>query len=159
MKTTNFKLILIAILCIAFKSYSQNLIDNTSLDGKSLAQIFNKAYVEVLKTNDSYIKIKDRYTAYVDIDTKKRYLVISASYSLNSKSKTSNLEKLEFINKLNAEIALIKSFYSSSNNSITYKAYLWIENGFNDVTLVKMWKSYIAALDLAITKDPEKKFL
>jgi hypothetical protein len=159
MKTTNFKFVLIAILCIAFKSYSQNLIDNTSLNGNLLGKIFNNAYVEVLETKDNYIKIKDKYTAYIDIDANKRYLVISGSYSLNANSKTSDLEKLEFVNKINAEIALIKSSYSSSNNSITYKAYLWIEKGFNDVTLIKMWKSYITALDLAITKDPEKKFL
>lgn len=161
MKTLHFtskkiKLILVGLF-ISTISFSQNYIDNTTLNTQKVAEIFKNAYVEVLQVNSSYLKIKDKYETFVDLDSQNRYISISGNYALQPN--LTKMEILEFINKLNTEVALVKSYYGENNNSINYVAYLWIEKGFTDATLIKMLKSYNLALDLILQKDPDYKYL
>ncbi|SFS64695.1 YbjN domain-containing protein [Lutibacter maritimus] len=161
MKTLHFtskkiKLILVGLF-ISTISFSQNYIDNTTLNTQKLSEIFKNAYVEVLQVNSSYLKIKDKYETFVDLDSQNRYISISGNYALQPN--LTKMEILEFINKLNTEVALVKSYYGENNNSINYVAYLWIEKGFTDATLIKMLKSYNLALDLILQKDPDYKYL
>jgi hypothetical protein len=161
MKTLHFtskkiKLILVGLF-ISTISFSQNYIDNTTLNTQKVAEIFKNAYVEVLQVNSSYLKIKDKYETFVDLDSQNRYISISGNYALQPN--LTKMEILEFINKLNTEVALVKSYYGENNNSINYVAYLWIEKGFTDATLIKTLKSYNLALDLILQKDPDYKYL
>lgn len=161
MKPTHFttkkaKLLIVGIL-FSTLSFSQNFVDNSTLTSKGLSDIFERAFIEVLEVKDSYIQVKDIYTTFVDLDPNKRYISLSGNYAM--KPNLSKYEILEFINMLNTEVALVKSYYGKSNNSINYIAYLWIEKGFTDATLIKTLKSYNLALDLILQKDPDQKFL
>ena len=161
MKTLSFtskkiKLILVWLF-ISTISFSQNYIDNTTLNAQKVAEIFKNAYIEVLEVNSSYLKVKDKYETFVDLDSQNRYISISGNYALQPN--LTKMEILEFINKLNTEVALVKSYYGENNNSINYVAYLWIEKGFTDATLIKTLKSYNLALDLILQKDPDYKYL
>ena len=151
-----FKLVIIGLLFTSV-TFSQTYIDNTTLTSKSLADIFERAFVEVTEIQDSYVKVKDVYASFVDLDPSKRYISISGNYAF--KPNLNKTEILEFINKVNTEVVLVKAYYGESNNSINYIAYMWIEKGFTDASLIKMLKSYNLALDLVLQKDPDQKFL
>lgn len=150
------KTLLIALF-ISTLGFSQNYVDNSNLTTKNLSDIFERAFVEVLDVKDNYIQVKDIYKTFVDLDPNKRYISLSGNYALQPN--LSKYEILEFINMLNTEVALVKAYYGESNNSINYIAYLWIEKGFTDATLIKTLKSYNLALDLILQKDVNKKFL
>ncbi|MBI9040384.1 hypothetical protein [Lutibacter sp.] len=150
------KFVIVALLISAI-SFSQNYIDNSTLTTQKLSEMFKNAYVEVLQVNDSYLKIKDKYESFIDLDSEKRYITISGNYALQPN--LTKMEILDFINKLNTDVALVKSYYGENNNSINYVAYLWIEKGFTDATLIKTLKSYNLALDLILQKDPDYKYL
>lgn len=154
--TKKVKLLIVGIL-FSTLSYSQNYVDNSNLTSKGLSDIFERAFIEVLEVKDSYIKVKDIYTTFVDLDPSKRYISLSGSFAMQPN--LSKYEIFEFINKMNTEVALVKSYYGESNNSINFIAYLWIEKGFTDATLIKTLKSYNIALDLILQKDADQKFL
>jgi hypothetical protein len=149
--------LLFVSLFITTLTYAQNYIDNSSLNTQKLSDIFKNAYVEVLEVQSTYLKIKDKYTSFVDLDAQNRYISISGNYVLQPNN--SKIEILDFINKLNNEVALVKSYYLEANNSINFIAYLWVEKGFTDATLIRTLKSYNLALDLILEKDPNAQFI
>jgi len=161
MKTLNItskKLKLVFIgLFISTISFSQNYVDSSTLTVEKLAEIFKNAYVEVLEVKNSYLTVKDKYKTFIDLDSQNRYIALSGNYAL--KPNLNKVEILDFINKINTEVALVKAYYKEANNSINYIAYLWIEKGFTEATLIKTLQSYNLALDLVLQKDPELKFL
>ena len=69
---------------------------------------------------------------------------------------TSKKDALELVNKLNAEVALIKVYYSESTNTITYFYYFWTEGGFTQKSLISSLLLYKTALDLSLDKDTGK---
>ncbi|MFD0761836.1 YbjN domain-containing protein [Lutibacter aestuarii] len=110
-----------------------------------------------MEVKSSYVTVKDKYKTFIDLDSQKRYITLSGNYAL--KPNLNKVEILDFINKINTEVALVKAYYKEANNSINYIAYLWIEKGFTEATLIKTLQSYNLALDLVLQKDPNLKFL
>ncbi|MFM7897074.1 MAG: YbjN domain-containing protein, partial [Flavobacterium sp.] len=108
----------------------------------------------VQEVKDTYIKIKDVFSIYLDIDANKRFITLSGVYNLVEG--TSKKDALELVNKLNAEVALIKVYYSESSNSITYYYYFWTEGGFTQKSLIGAVRLYKTALNLSLDKDTAK---
>ncbi|MCK6608480.1 MAG: YbjN domain-containing protein [Flavobacterium sp.] len=135
-------------------SFSQKLINANEVTPAFLKETFDNAYIEVLEVKDTYIKVKDVYTIYLDIDANKRYVTLSGVYNLVEG--TTKRDALDLVNKLNAEVALIKVYYSESTNSITYYYYFWTEGGFTQKSLIGALRLYKTALNLSLDKDTAK---
>ena len=135
-------------------SFSQRLINANEVTPAFLKETFDNAYIEVLEVKDTYIKIKNTYNIYLDIDSNKRYVTLSSVYNLVDGAPKRDV--LELINKLNAEVALIKTYYSESTNTITYYYYFWTDGGFTQKSLVNSMRLYKTALDLTLEKDTGK---
>lgn len=134
-------------------SYAQRLVSEDELTTQLLKETFDNAYIEVLEVKDTYIKVKDVFTVYMDIDKNKRYVAFNSTYNLSDKATPT--KALTLMNKLNAEVALIKSYYTESSNTITYYYYFWTEGGFTQKSLVSALKLYKSALNLSLEKDTE----
>lgn len=135
-------------------SFSQKIINANEVTPAFLKETFDNAYIEVLEVKDTYIKVKDVYTIYLDIDANKRYVTLSGVYNLVEG--TTKRDALDLVNKLNAEVALIKVYYSESTNSITYYYYFWTEGGFTQKSLIGALRLYKTALNLSLDKDTAK---
>ena len=145
---------LFALFLITTNSYSQKLINASEVTSSFLKETFDNAFIEVQEVKDTYIKIKDVFSIYLDIDANKRFITLSGVYNLVEG--TSKKDALELVNKLNAEVALIKVYYSESSNSITYYYYFWTEGGFTQKSLIGALRLYKTALNLCIEKDTKK---
>ncbi|MCD8518803.1 MAG: YbjN domain-containing protein [Flavobacterium sp.] len=135
-------------------SFSQRLINANEVTPAFLKETFDNAFIEVQEVKDTYIKIKDVFSIYLDIDANKRFITLSGVYNLVEG--TSKKDALELVNKLNAEVALIKVYYSESSNSITYYYYFWTEGGFTQKSLIGAVRLYKTALNLSLDKDTAK---
>ncbi len=135
-------------------SFSQRLINANEVTPAFLKETFDNAFIEVQEVKDTYIKIKDVFSIYLDIDANKRFITLSGVYNLVEG--TSKKDALELVNKLNAEVALIKVYYSESSNSITYYYYFWTEGGFTQKSLIGAVRLHKTALNLSLDKDTAK---
>ena len=135
-------------------SFSQRLINANEVTPAFLKETFDNSFIEVQEVKDTYIKIKDVFSIYLDIDANKRFITLSGVYNLVEG--TSKKDALELVNKLNAEVALIKVYYSESSNSITYYYYFWTEGGFTQKSLIGAVRLYKTALNLSLDKDTAK---
>lgn len=134
--------------------FSQRIINTTEVTPSFLKETFENAYIEVQEVKDTYLKVKDVFTIYVDLDPNKRYITLSSVYNLTEG--TSKKDALELVNKINTEVALIKMYYSESTNSISYYYYFWTEGGFTQKSLIGALRLYKSALSLTLEKDTAK---
>lgn len=149
----NSTLVGLLIMLFATKAFSQSLVTTDELTPSLLKETFESAYIEVLEVKDTYIKVKDVFTVYMDIDKSKRYVAFNSTYNLAEG--TSPAKALALMNKLNAEVALLKAYYTESSNTITYYYYFWTDGGFTQKSLVSALKLYKTALNLTLEKDTE----
>lgn len=149
----NSTLVGLLIMLFATKAFSQSLVTTDELTPSLLKETFENAYIEVLEVKDTYIKVKDVFTVYMDIDKSKRYVAFNSTYNLAEG--TSPAKALALMNKLNAEVALLKAYYTESSNTITYYYYFWTDGGFTQKSLVSALKLYKTALNLTLEKDTE----
>lgn len=152
-KTTVFSF-LVFFLTLTDLATAQKIISSEEITPQLLKETFENAYIEVLDVKDTYIKVKDVFTVYMDIDKNKRYIAFNSVYNLVEG--TSPAKALALMNKLNAEVALIKAYYTESSNTITYYYYFWTDGGFTQKSLVSALKLYKTALNLSLDKDTEK---
>lgn len=145
---------LFALFLITTNSYSQKLINASEVTSSFLKETFDNAFIEVQEVKDTYIRVKDGYSIYLNIDANKRYITLSGVYNLVEG--VSKKDALELVNKLNTEVALIKVYYSESTNSITYYYYFWTEGGFTQKSLIGALRLYKTALNLCLDKDTAK---
>lgn len=144
----------VALLLSSTFSFAQNIISEQDLTSALLKETFSNAYVEVLETKDDYIKVKDIFNVYLDIEKSKAYVAFNSTYTLVDN--TSQADALALMNKINAEVALIKTHYEPSSNSITYYYYFWTNGGFTQKSMINAFKLYISALKLSLEKDTNK---
>lgn len=148
------KLFYLFILFFSLHSTAQRVIETNELNTNLLKETFNNAFIDVLETTENYIVIKNTYKTYLDIDKDKRYILISNTYKLVNG--TSKKDALELINKLNNDVALVKTFYTESSNTITFYYYFWTEGGFTQKSLIGSLRLYKLALDLSLQVDTAK---
>ena len=154
MKNFKFSTVLfLLVLFTSFGSFAQRVISSDELTPQLLKETFDNAYIEVLDTKDTYIKVKDVFSVYLDIDKNKRYVALNAVYNLSDKATPA--KALELMNKLNGEVALIKTYYTPKSNTITYYYYFWTEGGFTQKSLIGAFKLFKTALNLSLEKDTE----
>lgn len=151
MRTIKLTLVFIAFLLTSFVSHAQKLVTANEVTPQFLKETFDNAYIEVLEVKDTYIKVKDTYTIFLDIDAKKRFVTLSGTYSI--KAGANKTDVMNLVNKINSEVALIKVYYSESSNTITYYYYFWTEGGFTQKSLIGSLKLYKEALNLSLDKD------
>lgn len=132
---------------------AQRLVQANEVTPQFLKETFENAYIEVEQVADTYIKVKDSYSVFVDIDPSKRYVTLSGVYQIVDGA--SKEKVLELMNKINGEVALIKIVYSEKANNIGYYYYFFIEGGFTQKSLVGALKLYKNALNLSLAKDTE----
>ncbi len=151
-----FKLSTVLCLFMLFASlgsFAQRVVSADDLTPQLLKETFDNAYIEVLEVKDTYVKVKDVFNVYMDIDKNKRYVAFNSTYNLSDKATPA--KALALMNKINAEVALIKAYYNESANTITYYYYFWTEGGFTQKSVVGALKLYKTALNLTLEKDTE----
>ena len=153
LKLSSFFYLFVLFFSVQFAT-AQKLVNASEVTPSLLQETCSNAYIEVLEVKDTYIKIKNTYSVYLDIDANKRFVTFSSVYNLVDG--TSKKDALELVNKLNAEVALIKVYYSESTNTITYFYYFWTEGGFTQKSLISSLRLYKTALDLSLDKDTGK---
>ena len=146
--------LLILFICTVLAVNAQKLILPTEITPALLKNICEDAAIKVEETKDTYVKVKETFAIYLDIDKEKRFIYMNISYPLVAG--TTSSKALALVNKLNQEIILLKCYYSSEKNTIYYGYDFWVENGFSNRTLINTIKMFSKALSLSLDKDTEK---
>ncbi|MBB3124570.1 hypothetical protein FHS04_002093 [Mesoflavibacter sabulilitoris] len=154
MKTLK-QLMLLFLMCIATQTFAQGQLSSPdNVTPKYLETIFENAYMDVLDVKDTFIKIKDSQTMYLDIDPKQRYISINSVYTVKKGAKKDEI--LEVFNTVNKEVIMIKCYYNESAHTVSFYYYFWIDNGFSDKTFVSAVKLFQSGVTLALQKDVNK---
>lgn len=132
----------------------QKLIQPADITPELLKNICEDAAITVQETKDTYVKVKETFVIYLDIDKEKRFIYVNTSYPLVPG--TTAEKALALMNKLNKEIILLKCYYNAEKNIIYYGYDFWTENGFTNRTLVNVIKMFSKAISLSLEKDTEK---
>lgn len=151
---------ILAFLIVNFFSFSlkaQEIISPENVSTTQLKEIFQNAYIDILESSDTYVKIKDKRNVFIDIYPNKKYVTMSISYTLKANSAPDAIIKL--VNKLNKEVVMLKVWHSIKNNSLVFSYYLWIDGGAQAKTLISAVKYFQMGLDLCLDKDEEKLIL
>lgn len=145
-------LLLLVLLSVSTQSFSQEKLSSPDdVTPQYLENIFKNAYIDVLEVKDTFVKIKDNRTLYLDIDSQKRFISISILYTLKEGAKKDEI--LEVFNAINKDVLMIKCHYNESAHSVSFYYYFWIDNGFSDKTFVSAVKLFQTGVTLAISKD------
>ena len=139
-------------------NYAQNeLMSGDAITSEKLKTLFDNAYIDVLETKDTYVKIKDSKTLYIDIDSKKRFISINASYTLQKGANEKDI--LELFNRINKEVLMIKCYHNKEANTVSFYYYYWIDGGYSNKTIISAVKLFQVGIDLALIKDEKKNIL
>ncbi|SRR5690606_7078386 len=151
-KINSFRqLILIVIVLTCFGLNAQHNYTADDLSINFLKRTYENAFMNVTEVENTYIVVKEVFNIYVEIDSNKRYIVLSAAYPLRENA--TEAEILQLMNKLNSEIILAKFYYSKASHSIGYVYYFWTERGFNSASLLSATKLFSQAINLSLDKD------
>ncbi|MCX6248655.1 MAG: hypothetical protein NTW10_13100 [Bacteroidetes bacterium] len=116
--------------------------------------IFENSFYEILKTDATYIQIKDTYNIYIDLSKDNRYLVFSVNWPIEDSS--SSQDKLLLLNMISKDVLLVTPYYNEGGTSLIVKATVWIEGGATVKNIVLAEKIYVKALNLILEKDTKK---
>ena len=81
LKNSTLFCLLLLFVSIQFAT-AQKLVNASEVTPSLLKETCDNAYIEVLEVKDTYIKIKNTYSVYLDIDDKKRFVTFSNVYNL-----------------------------------------------------------------------------
>lgn len=76
------KMILFIVVLVGFSVSAQNNYKAEDLSIDFLKQTYESALMNITKVEDNYIVVKDVFDIYVEIDANKRYVALSAAYTL-----------------------------------------------------------------------------
>jgi hypothetical protein len=154
MKTIKNLSIALLLLVTSF-SFAQNDLQNgEDMTASKLKTLFENAYIDVLETKDTYIKVKDSKNVYIDVDSKNRFISFNSVYNLQKG--VSDKEILELFNKVNTDVIMLKCYYNKEGNTVSFFYYYWIDGGYSNKTIINAFKLFQVGIDLALTKDEKK---
>ncbi|MQP51930.1 MULTISPECIES: hypothetical protein [unclassified Flavobacterium] len=150
-----FKLLLVCATLFSSSLVSaQQLSKPEEITPQFLKETFEAAFITIEEVGDTYIKVKDTYSVFIDIDPSKRFVTLSGIYRIVDGAKKDKV--MDLMNKINGEVALVKAVYSEKSNNFGYYYYFFTEGGFTKKSLIGAFKLYITALDLSLKKDTDK---
>ena len=123
--------------------------ENVTID--LIKSIFQNSFYEITDTTATYIKIKDTYSIYIDLDEEKRYLTYSVNWPVNESF--SLQQKFDLLNRISKEVLVVTPYYSTSGSTLVVKTTVWIEGGNTAKNIVLNEKIFLKALNLVLDKD------
>ena len=146
--------LLVVFICSVLAVNAQKLILPAEITPDLLKNICEDAAIKVDETKDTYLKVTETFTIFLDINKDKKFIYLNTSYPLVEG--TTPLQAYTLMNKLNREIILIKCYYIAEKNSIYYGYDFWTESGFSNRSLVNAIKMFSNAASLSLQKDTDK---
>ena len=126
--------------------------DNVTIE--MVKAIFENSFYDVTETAAAYIKIKDTYSIYIDLDKDNRYLTFSVNWPINDNF--SSQDKFLLLNKIGKDVLVVTPYYNEGGTSLIVKATVWIEGGSTVKNIVLTEKIFVKALNLILDKDVNK---
>ena len=136
----------------AVLAQSDQVIDHNTLSVQSMKSIFENAYLEVTGTYDNFIIVKDSYSIFVTLyDPSKRYI----EYVIfnNFKDGVSDMDKYQFVNKVNKELIEVTAYYDTEKNQAVFKYDLWVEGNVTAKDIVQSFKAFQKTLTASVLRD------
>ncbi|WP_261510453.1 hypothetical protein [Chryseobacterium paludis] len=151
---------LLTVLLISFFTglfTAQTLVKPADFKISSLGTFLKSKGYEVLEQDETYIKIanKDKATLFLDVDAGKKFINLNVNILITKGVAKDKINAL--INEIN-QLAMIKAEYIESQNSINFKYYFWITNGFTNETLEDAVLEFFLYQGDAYGIDKEKIF-
>ena len=153
LKKIKFALVLIVLLFLSNKISAQQLIKASEVTPAYLKILCATNGINVSEIKDNFIKINNGVEMYLDIDEQNEYFIFNNNYSLSDKATPA--KALELVNKINSEVVFISARYHQKENTIEYRYYFWIKDGFTDQSLISAISMYKDAFTFSLGKDTE----
>lgn len=151
---------LLTVLLIAFfvSSFTaQTLVKLADFKISAVGNFLKSKGYEILEQDEAYIKIanKDKATLFLDVDTGKKFINLNVNILIKKGISKDKIDHL--INAIN-QLAMIKAEYMESQNSINFKYYFWMTNGFTNETLEDAVMEFFLYQGDAYGLDKDKLF-
>jgi hypothetical protein len=151
---------LLTVLLIAFfvSSFTaQTLVKPADFKISAVGNFLKSKGYEILEQDEAYIKIanKDKATLFLDVDTGKKFINLNVNILIKKGISKDKIDHL--INAVN-QLAMIKAEYMESQNSINFKYYFWMTNGFTNETLEDAVMEFFLYQGDAYGLDKDKLF-
>jgi hypothetical protein len=151
---------LLTVLLIAFfvSSFTaQTLVKPADFKISAVGNFLKGKGYEILEQDEAYIKIanKDKATLFLDVDTGKKFINLNVNILIKKGISKDKIDHL--INAIN-QLAMIKAEYMESQNSINFKYYFWMTNGFTNETLEDAVMEFFLYQGDAYGLDKDKLF-
>lgn len=151
---------LLTVLLIAFfvSSFTaQTLVKPADFKISAVGNFLKSKGYEILEQDEAYIKIanKDKATLFLDVDTGKKFINLNVNILIKKGISRDKIDLL--INAIN-QLAMIKAEYMESQNSINFKYYFWMTNGFTNETLEDAVMEFFLYQGDAYGLDKDKLF-
>jgi hypothetical protein len=151
---------LLTVLLIAFfvSSFTaQTLVKPADFKISAVGNFLKSKGYEILEQDEAYIKIanKDKATLFLDVDTGKKFINLNVNILIKKGISKDKIDHL--INAIN-QLAMIKAEYMESQNSINFKYYFWMTNGFTNETLEDAVMEFFLYQGDAYGLDKDKLF-
>lgn len=152
------KLLTVLLMCFFINwATAQTLIKPADFKIEAVGTFLKSKGYEVLEQEAAYIKIanKDKATLFMDVDSGKKFIDLNVNILIKKGVSKDKIDKL--VNEIN-KLAMIKAEYMESQNSINFKYYFWITNGFTNETLEDAVMEFFLYQGDAYGLDKEKLF-
>lgn len=155
MKNKILQLFLAGIFLFSFSQISaQQLIKASEVTPAYLKILCATNGITISEMKDNFVKINNGVDLYLDIDDQKEYIILNNNYSLSDKATPA--KALELVNRINSEVIFISARYHEKENTIEYRFYFWIKDGFTDQSLISAMSMYKDAFSFSLGKDTDQ---
>lgn len=151
---------ILTVLLISFLANfftAQTLVKPADFKISAVGTFLKSKGYEILEQEETYIKIanKDKATLFMDVDAGKKFINLNVNILIKKEVSEDKIDNL--IRAIN-QLAMIKAEYIAAQNSINFKYYFWMTNGFTNETLEDAVMEFFLYQGDAYGLDKEKIF-
>ena len=120
------------------------------VSAEMLNTLFTEAYMESSIDKDGDVQLVETYRSYVVPGNENRWLRVFAVFGANTEASLE--DKLEFVNRVNADVAIVRTYVDSTGRFI-FEHYIPVEGGITQRAIVLVVRRFHRVLEAAIRKD------
>jgi hypothetical protein len=116
-----------------------------------LHDLMEAAYMSVSYDGDGDVIVKEVYNIWLFPDNEGRRIWLMSSF--RTKPEKSDAERLEYVNRVNDSLAMIRAFVKQGGAGIGFDYYIPVEGGITKQAIVLTVRTFARVLQSAIAQD------
>jgi len=144
------------LICLTLQAQNgpNDIISKDNVSVSKIKTILENAFYEIQETESTYVRFKDVFSIYADLDKDNRYVTLSVNWPINENF--SLQDRFNLLNRIGKDVLVVTPYYNAAGTSIIVKTTIWIEGGITARNFILSEKIFVKALNLVLDKDELK---